>query len=91
MRFANVEGRMQLVVGDGTIDVADSSGGRLPSDPQACLDAWDDLLTWARGASASDRTARAGALLAPVPRPRQSVGIALNYQTHVGESDFSAP
>jgi 2,4-didehydro-3-deoxy-L-rhamnonate hydrolase len=91
MRFANVEGRMQLMVDDGTIDVADSSGDRLPSDPQACLDAWDDLMVWARGASGSDRTSRTGTLLAPVPRPRQSVGIALNYQTHVGESDFSAP
>jgi 2-keto-4-pentenoate hydratase/2-oxohepta-3-ene-1,7-dioic acid hydratase in catechol pathway len=26
-----------------------------------------------------------------VPRPRQVLGIALNYQLHVGESDFSAP
>ncbi|HEX4218838.1 MAG TPA: fumarylacetoacetate hydrolase family protein [Acidimicrobiales bacterium] len=91
MRFANVEERMQLVVADGTIDVAHASGGTLPSDPQACFDAWDDLVTWARGASGSDPIARTGALLAPVPRPRQCVGIALNYPTHVGESDFSAP
>ncbi len=56
MRFANVEGRMQLVVADGTIDVAESSGNKLPSDPQACLDVWDDLVEWATTASGSDRT-----------------------------------
>jgi 2,4-diketo-3-deoxy-L-fuconate hydrolase len=91
MRFANVEGRMQLVMADGTIDVAESSGNKLPSDPQACLDVWDDLVEWAATASGSDRTVATGMRLAPVPRPRQALGIALNYQLHVGESNFSAP
>jgi 2-keto-4-pentenoate hydratase/2-oxohepta-3-ene-1,7-dioic acid hydratase in catechol pathway len=52
---------------------------------------WDDLVGWAGEASAADATVQSGALLAPVPRPRQVVGIALNYQLHVGESNFSAP
>ncbi|HWF23730.1 MAG TPA: fumarylacetoacetate hydrolase family protein [Acidimicrobiales bacterium] len=91
MRFANLGGRMQLLVSGGTIDVAQASGDKLPSDPQACLEVWDDLVGWAGGASAADATVQSGALLAPVPRPRQVVGIALNYQLHVGESNFSAP
>jgi 2-keto-4-pentenoate hydratase/2-oxohepta-3-ene-1,7-dioic acid hydratase in catechol pathway len=91
MRFANLGGRMQLLVSGGTIDVAQASGDKLPSDPQACLEVWDDLVGWAGGASAAHATVQSGALLAPVPRPRQVVGIALNYQLHVGESNFSAP
>jgi 2-keto-4-pentenoate hydratase/2-oxohepta-3-ene-1,7-dioic acid hydratase in catechol pathway len=91
MRFANLGGRMQLLVSGGTIDMAQASGDKLPSDPQACLEVLDDLVGWAGGASAADATVQSGALLAPVPRPRQVVGIALNYQLHVGESNFSAP
>ncbi|MDQ1360433.1 MAG: hypothetical protein QOJ44_810 [Acidimicrobiaceae bacterium] len=91
MRVANVEGRMHLLVGDEAIDVAEASGGALPSDPQACLDVWGDVVAWAEGPSVSGPTAQPGTRLAPVPRPRQVLGIALNYQLHVGESDFSAP
>jgi 2,4-didehydro-3-deoxy-L-rhamnonate hydrolase len=91
MRFANLDGRMQLLVDGGTIDVGRASGDKFPSDPQACFDVWDDLVSWAEGASDADESVKPSALLAPVPRPRQVVGIALNYQLHVGESDFSAP
>ncbi|HEY6622427.1 MAG TPA: fumarylacetoacetate hydrolase family protein [Acidimicrobiales bacterium] len=97
MRFANIDGRMHLLTGDETVDVADASAGALPSDPQACFDVWDDLVAWAEGAPGSGpagpapRQGRSGTRLAPVPRPRQVLGIALNYQLHVGESDFSAP
>jgi 2,4-diketo-3-deoxy-L-fuconate hydrolase len=91
MRFANLGGRMQLLVRGGAIDVARASGDKLPSDPQACLDGWDDLVAWAERASVADATVQSGPLLAPAPRPRQAVGIALNYQNHVGESNFSAP
>ncbi|HEX4244179.1 MAG TPA: FAA hydrolase family protein, partial [Acidimicrobiales bacterium] len=91
MRFANRGGRMQLVVAGGTIDLAQASGNRLPSDPLACLDVWDDTVRWAGGTADTDGTEPTGALLAPVPQPRQAVGIALNYRTHVGESNFTAP
>jgi 2,4-diketo-3-deoxy-L-fuconate hydrolase len=91
MRFANLDGRMQLLVDGGTIDVGRASGDKFPSDPQACFDVWNDLASWAEGASDADESVKPSVLLAPVPRPRQVVGIALNYQLHVGESDFSAP
>jgi len=35
MRLGNVGGRMQLVIGDGLVDVETASGGRLPADPVA--------------------------------------------------------
>ena len=94
MRFGNVGGRMQLVVGDGLIDVEAASGGRVPADPVAALERWDALAEWARSAAgASEPTAPvAGAsLLAPVPRPRQVFGVGLNYRQHVAEGAGAVP
>ena len=53
MRFGNVGGRMQLVVGDGLVDVEAASGGRVPADPVAALERWDALVEWARSAAAA--------------------------------------
>jgi 2-keto-4-pentenoate hydratase/2-oxohepta-3-ene-1,7-dioic acid hydratase in catechol pathway len=94
MRFGNVGGRMQLVVGDGLVDVEAASGGRVPADPVAALERWDALAEWARSAAgASEPTAPvAGAsLLAPVPRPRQVFGVGLNYRQHVAEGAGAVP
>lgn len=94
MRFGNVGGRIQLVVGDGLIDVEAASDGRMPADPVAALERWDALAEWARSAAdASEPTAPvAGAsLLAPVPRPRQVFGVGLNYRQHVAEGAAAVP
>jgi 2,4-didehydro-3-deoxy-L-rhamnonate hydrolase len=95
MRFANVDGRMQLVASnDRLVDVANASG-TLPPDPRACLDLWDDVIEWA----ARTRDEGWGSLAEvapgpPVPWPRQVFGIALNYEMHVEEwhdEQFTAP
>lgn len=94
MRFGNVGGRMQLVVGDGMVDVEAASAGRLPADPVAALDRWDALAEWARSAAgALEPTAplAGAALLAPVPRPRQVFGVGLNYRLHVAEGARDVP
>ena len=94
MRFGNVGGRMQLVVGDGMVDVEAASAGRLPADPVAALERWDALAEWARSAAgASEPTAplAGAALLAPVPRPRQVFGVGLNYRLHVAEGARDVP
>ncbi len=52
MRFGNLGGRIQLVVGDGLVDVGSASGGRVPADPVAALEQWDALVEWARPAEA---------------------------------------
>jgi 2,4-diketo-3-deoxy-L-fuconate hydrolase len=94
MRFGNVGGRMQLVVGDGLVDVEEASAGRLPADPVAALDDWDALVEWARpvdGASAASAPLAGAALQAPVPRPRQVFGVGLNYRLHVAEGGRNVP
>jgi 2,4-didehydro-3-deoxy-L-rhamnonate hydrolase len=94
MRFGNVGGRMQLVVGDGLVDVEEASAGRLPADPVAALDDWDALVEWARsvdGASAAVAPLAGAALQAPVPRPRQVFGVGLNYRLHVAEGGRDVP
>jgi 2,4-didehydro-3-deoxy-L-rhamnonate hydrolase len=94
MRFGNVGGRMQLVVGDGLVDVQEASAGRLPADPVAALDDWDALVEWARsvdGASAASGPLAGAALQAPVPRPRQVFGVGLNYRLHVAEGGRDVP
>ncbi len=94
MRFGNVGGRMQLVVGDGLVDVEEASAGRLPAGPVAALDDWDALVEWARpvdGASAASAPLAGAALQAPVPRPRQVFGVGLNYRLHVAEGGRNVP
>jgi 2,4-didehydro-3-deoxy-L-rhamnonate hydrolase len=94
MRFGNVGGRMQLLVGDGLVDVEGASAGRLPADPVAALDDWDALVEWARsvdGASAASAPLAGAVLQAPVPRPRQLFGVGLNYRLHVAEGGRDVP
>jgi 2,4-diketo-3-deoxy-L-fuconate hydrolase len=94
MRFGNVGGRMQLVVGDGLVDVEEASGGRLPADPVAALEQWDAVVEWARsvdGASTPSVPLAGAALQSPVPRPRQVFGVGLNYRLHVAEGGRDVP
>jgi 2-keto-4-pentenoate hydratase/2-oxohepta-3-ene-1,7-dioic acid hydratase in catechol pathway len=94
MRFGNVGGRMQLVAGDGLVDVEAASAGRLPADPVAALEQWDALVEWGRAAEAGSAATVAlsgAALLAPVPRPRQVFGVGLNYRLHVAEGAREVP
>jgi 2,4-didehydro-3-deoxy-L-rhamnonate hydrolase len=94
MRFGNVGGRMQLVFGDGLVDVEEASGGRLPADPVAALEQWDAVVEWSRslhGASVPSVPLVGAALQGPVPRPRQVFGVGLNYRLHVAEGGRDVP
>jgi 2,4-diketo-3-deoxy-L-fuconate hydrolase len=94
MRFGNVGGRMQLVVGDGLVDVEEASGGRLSADPVTALEQWDAVVEWARSldsASAPSAPMAGAALQGPVPRPRQVFGVGLNYRLHVAEGGRDVP
>jgi 2,4-diketo-3-deoxy-L-fuconate hydrolase len=94
MRFGNVGGRMQLVAGDGLVDVEEASGGRLPADPVTAVEQWDVVVEWARsvdGASVPSVPLAGAALQGPVPRPRQVFGVGLNYRLHVAEGGRDVP
>jgi 2-keto-4-pentenoate hydratase/2-oxohepta-3-ene-1,7-dioic acid hydratase in catechol pathway len=94
MRFGNVGGRMQLVAGDGLVDVEEASDGRLPADPVAAVEQWDVVVEWARSvdrASVPSVPLAGAALQGPVPRPRQVFGVGLNYRLHVAEGGRDVP
>lgn len=92
-RLANVNGRAALVANDQWYDLETVSDGRLGSDPMAALSSPEllnelstTLATKAAGGALSDAT-----LGAPVPRPRNSFAIGLNYKNHAAESAMELP
>ena len=65
----------------GFVDVAEASRARFGPDPQSVYDAWDEFRAWADGAELGEGEASAAVELGPpVPRPRQALGVALNYR-----------
>lgn len=95
MRIANNAGRLSLVDGDRILDVEKASGGTFGADPMAAFTRWEELAAWAATVdveSRPDATALADARLdAPSPRPRQVIGIGLNYADHAAESGLPLP
>jgi 2,4-didehydro-3-deoxy-L-rhamnonate hydrolase len=100
MRIANVEGRLHLVIGNGSasVDVATASGGAFGPDPAAVYDVWGEFRSWAESALLAKDSpvpapepfdpARAGP---PSPRPPQVFAVALNYVDHAAESGLKPP
>ncbi|MFF3261924.1 fumarylacetoacetate hydrolase family protein [Streptomyces sp. NPDC002932] len=92
MRIANLSGRLVLIAEDRAIDVERASGGVFAADPQAVYERWDEFRTWADGAGLSAGVPfEASGLGSPVPAPRQTLAIGLNYRDHAAESGFVAP
>lgn len=93
-RFANVAGRSALVdAHDRWYDLESLTDGAVPADPMAALAQGDDL----HRAAADLSSATPGGVLAdaeigaPVPAPRNTFGIGLNYQLHAEESKMDLP
>jgi 2-keto-4-pentenoate hydratase/2-oxohepta-3-ene-1,7-dioic acid hydratase in catechol pathway len=91
MKLANVGGRAVLLVDDGVVDVAEASGGRLPHDPQAVYEHWDELRELADRMEAPTAPLRVAALQTPVPGPRQVFAIGMNYAGHAAEAGVDPP
>ncbi|HKY68153.1 MAG TPA: fumarylacetoacetate hydrolase family protein [Acidimicrobiales bacterium] len=95
MKIANHAGRLSLVVDGGVVDVHDASGGRFGPDPSAAYELWDDLVSWAATATATDDAPvlalDEAQLGAPSPLPRQVFAIGLNYADHAAESGLDLP
>ncbi len=87
------EPRLGLLAGDRIVDVADASGGALPSDMLSFIERGESALKAARSLTDSDSSIPlAGTkLLAPIPRPaRNIVCVGLNYAEHASESRVTA-
>ena len=92
-RLANVDDRAVLVDGDHYYDVETLSGGAVGCDPMAAIGAVGQLHDLAAGlADATPTGALADVTLGPpVPRPRNSMAVGLNYQNHADESNMEVP
>ena len=92
MKFANYDGRASVVINDRVIDVERASGGAFGPDVQGAYDAFDDLITAAKGFDASlGEPLDKAKLGSPVPRPRQVFAIGLNYFGHAEEAGLAVP
>ena len=91
--LANVDGRAALVRDGAWFDVERASGGAISSDPMLALADADALhaLDGSLGDLAADGAVADVVLGPPVPRPRNSYGIGLNYRSHAAESNMELP
>ncbi len=94
MRSGNLSGHLTLFTDRGAVDVAQASGGRFSSDPQAVYDVWDDFVSWASTLDLDQVEAADFQLTdiqAPTPAPAQVFAIGLNNRDHAVESKFDVP
>lgn len=92
-RFANVGGRAALANETHVFDLETLSGGEVGPDPMAALHVPQELSRWSEGLDAATPTATLADadLGAPVPAPKNSYGIGLNYQDHADEGNMEVP
>ena len=91
--FANVNGKSALVRENSFYDLEAISDGAVSADPMEALttpEALHDLSANLEAFAASGNVDDV-VLGAPVPRPTNSFGIGLNYQTHVDEAAMETP
>lgn len=93
MRMGSIGGRAWLVTADGQgADIAQASGGRFASDPQALYDHWDELRRWSAEIAADLLVpVDPASFELPVPRPRQVFAIGANYRAHAAEAGVAPP
>lgn len=91
--LANVDGRAALVRGGEWFDVERASDGAISADPMLALVEAEALhqLDARLGQLTADGAVADIDLGPPVPRPRNSYGIGLNYRSHAAESNMELP
>ena len=96
-RFANVDNRAVLVVGDDYYDIDKISNGALPSDPMLALEMLDDLKQLSDRLSSNLKEIAATGKIndvilgPPVTRPRNAFAVGLNYRNHAKEAGMVVP
>ena len=91
--FANINDRSALVQGEAFFDLATISNGAVSSDPMKAIQNSDLLHHYATQLDdyeSSGLIAEAN-VSAPIPQPRNSFGVGLNYQLHVEEAASKTP
>ena len=91
MKFATINDRAVVVLGDEIADIATASDGRFGPDPMAVYDDWPAFVEFAATITAGTAPLVEAHLGNPVPRPRQVFAIGLNYRSHAEESGMAIP
>jgi 2-keto-4-pentenoate hydratase/2-oxohepta-3-ene-1,7-dioic acid hydratase in catechol pathway len=95
--YQSHSGGVQLgVVADGkVVNLAEASGGKLPSDMRAFIEAGDSALQTAKEIAAKGGSSgvplESVKLLAPISNPSKLIAIGLNYMDHVRETGSKVP
>ncbi len=91
--LANVEGRAVLVAGDRWYDLETVSNGDLGPDPMAAIAAPERLAALSVDLDQHEPGGTLGSvrLGPPVPQPRNSFAIGLNYRAHADEGSMEVP
>ncbi len=91
--FANIDNRACLVLGDNFYDLNRVSQDTIGSDPMSALSDMDALrqVSSALTNNEPDGSLSDAKLGAPVPKPRNSFGVGLNYKDHAEESKMDLP
>jgi 2-keto-4-pentenoate hydratase/2-oxohepta-3-ene-1,7-dioic acid hydratase in catechol pathway len=92
-RLVNVNGRAALEHDGSWYDLAALSGDDTLADPLAAVARHAELhaLAERRATATPGGTIASTVLGAPIPHPRQSFGIGLNYRDHAGETGAQLP
>ena len=91
--FANINDRSALVQGKAFFDLSTITNGAVSSDPMKAIQNSDLLHHYATQLDdyeSSGLIAEAN-VCSPIPRPRNSFGVGLNYQLHVEEAASKTP
>ena len=93
MKVAVVGGRVGLVVDGSFVDAARASEGRISASPVDVFDSWSDLLALGSGLGkqAGHPDLDLSQLELPMPVPRQSFGVGVNYSEHAAEAAMELP
>ncbi len=91
--FANIDNRACLVRGDNFYDLNRVSQDAIGSDPMSALSDIDALrqVSSTLTNNEPDGSLSDAKLGAPVPKPRNSFGVGLNYKDHAEESKMDLP
>ena len=92
-KLANVKNRASLVVEGLVFDLEKASNGSFTSNVMDAIARHKDLHSISESliAESADGKLAEAELGAPVPRPRNSFGVGLNYRDHAAESSMELP
>ncbi len=91
MRLANIDGRANVVVEGGVVDVATATGGAFGPDLTSCIAQIDAVASAMAGIDGPAVALDDSLLGPPSPHPSQIIAIGMNYASHAEEMGLEVP